>query len=112
READQKFCESLILSRMKRLRENESVEAAKQKVLEDLNKCLGEYKSKYYEAKEEFESVKNEFEKFMEDYEKEIKNLNEKKEYIDNQEKNTLDKIGLQGNTLVQFLSSIRAFAK
>lgn len=112
READKKYYESVILSRMERVREERNDEAAQQEVMKVLNDCFSEYKSKYEKAMKELENMNNDFYKQKEDIQKQIKNLYDKADKIDKQEVNTHNTIGLHGNTLIKCLVSIRTFAE
>jgi uncharacterized coiled-coil protein SlyX len=97
---------------MARIRENQNDEAAKQRVMNDLNVCLSEHTSNYEKATAELQDCKRTLPKKMKSLQDQIDNLHNKIKEIDKKEIDTGKMIGHQGNTLIQCLIEVRTFAK
>jgi prefoldin subunit 5 len=97
---------------MKRVQANENDEAAKQRVIKDLNVSLGELTSNYEKAIAELQDCKRTLPEKMKVLQDQIDILHKKIQEIDKTEINTSNMVGHQGNTLIQCLIAVRAFSK
>jgi predicted nucleic acid-binding Zn-ribbon protein len=112
RETEKNYYESIISSRMARIRGNENDEAAKQRAANKLNENLSNFKSKYQTAMIQLEECKNVFPSKMASIQKQIDTLHERLVDTDKKEVDIINQVGHQGSTLIQCLIEVRTFAK
>ncbi|CAF1501103.1 unnamed protein product [Didymodactylos carnosus] len=112
REGEKNYYESIVLSRMARIRENQNDEAAKQRVMSDLNISLSEHTSKYMKATTELQDCKNALPANIASLQQQIDILHQRIVDLDKKEIDIGNKVGHQGNTLIQCLIEVRTFAK
>lgn len=111
-DVEKKYYESLIVSRMARIRENQDQEAAKEKVTNDLEQCLSDYKAKYETIVQELQECEKVLPEKMSAIEREINALNDRLIDIDKESTGAMNTIGQYGNTLVQCLTDVKILAK
>jgi prefoldin subunit 5 len=97
---------------MARIRDNQNDEAAKQRVMNDLNLSLSEHKSKYEKAMTELQECKNALPAKIASLQQQIDILHQRIVDLDQKEIDVGSKVGHQGNTLIQCLIEVRTFAK
>ncbi|CAF1080857.1 unnamed protein product [Adineta steineri] len=112
RETDKHYYESIVLSRMARIRENQNDEAAKQRAIDDLNVSLSGHTSKYEQAKTDLENCKNALPAKIASLQQQIDVLHQRIVDLDKKEIDVGNKVGHHGNTLIQCLIEVRTFAK
>ena len=109
---EKNYYESLLLSRVARIRQNTEEEGAKEKVSKDLEECLSENKGKYAALLEELKHCEASLAGQVAEIQREIDSLNAKLVNIDKNEDDAATNIGHHGNTLIQCLTEIRILAK
>jgi len=97
---------------MARLKENQTEEVAKEKVTQDLEQCISDYKAKYITLLREYQECEKVLPEKMSSIQREINSLNDRLIDIDKESNNAMDTIGHHGNTLVQCLTEVRTLAK
>ena len=112
REAEKNYYESIVLSRMARIRANQNDEVAKQRVLNDLNTSLSGHKTKYGQAMTELQDCKNVLPAKIASIQQQIDILHKRIVDLDKKEIDVGNKVGHHGNTLIQCLVEVRTFAK
>lgn len=112
RETEKNYYESIISSRMARIKGNENDETAKQKVATDLHQTVSDYQSKYKTAVTELDECQKAFPSKMASIQKQIDELHQRLVDIDKTAKDVTNQVGLHGNTLIQCLIEVRTFAK
>jgi len=112
RDVEKNYYESIVLSRMARIRENQDQEAAKEKVNNDLEQCLSDYKAKYESIVQELQECERVLPEKMSAIQREINALNDRLIDIDKESTGATNTIGQYGNTLVQCLTDVRILAK
>lgn len=99
-------------SRIERIKSSEADDKAKAEAMEDLKKKLAEYKSTLETAKADLEKFSENLPKAMQEIEDNIDQLKKKKDNLQKGEDETIETIGLQGDTLISCLIQVRTFAK
>jgi chromosome segregation ATPase len=112
REIEKNYYESMVLSRMARIKENQDQEVAKEKVATDLEQCLSDYKAKYESIVRELQECEKVLPEKMATIQREINSLNDRLIDIDKDATVATDSIGHHGNTLIQCLTEVRILAK
>ena len=112
RETERTYYESVVLSRMARMKENLDQEVAKEKVAEDLENCLGKYKGEYERLVQEIREYEKTLDGKMGKIQREIDSLNKRLIEIDQGACDARNTIGHSGDTLVQCLVEVRSLAK
>jgi chromosome segregation ATPase len=97
---------------MARIRENQDQEAAKEKVNNDLEQCLSDYKAKYESICRELQEYEKVLPEKMAAIQREINSLNDRLIDIDKGATDATNAFGQHGNTLVQCLTDVRTLAK
>lgn len=97
---------------MARVRENQNEEIAKEKVKNDLEQSLCEYKAKYQTVLQELQDLEKTLPDKMAAINREITSLNERLIDIDKEVTDATNLYGHHGDTLVQCLTEVRTLAK
>lgn len=98
-------------SRADRIRESENNEAAREKILSELNNDLAELRAKYEEARLTVEDLVKEYPAKVKKISDQIAQIEEKLQKINEAENTLVNQMGLQGNNLLQCLIQVRVFA-
>ena len=97
---------------MDRIKQIANEKDAKQKINEALAKDLSELKFNYNATLTELKHIKQVMNETINNTQEQIDQINEKIKEIDQAEKNITGMTGLSGQTLIQCLASVRAFAQ
>ncbi|CAF3522649.1 unnamed protein product [Rotaria socialis] len=112
RVVEKNYYESMVLSRMSRIREHQKQEMAEESVLNDLERCLSDYKAKYKIIVNELEEYEKLLPIKIAESEREIIRLNELLIDIDKGVTDATNIYGHHGDTLVRCLAEIKCLAK
>ncbi|CAF3947453.1 unnamed protein product [Rotaria magnacalcarata] len=112
RVVEKNYYESLVLSRMLRIREHQKNETAEESVLHDLEQCLSEYKAKYKIIVKELEEYEKVLPDKMAETRREIIRLNERLIDINKEVIDAKNMYGHHGDTLVRCLVEVKCLAK
>lgn len=97
---------------MERIKSSEADDKAKTEALDQLKDQLAKYKSALETSKADLMKFEENLPKVMQDIEDNIDQLKEKKDKLQKGEDQTIDTIGLQGDTLIDCLIQVRTFGK
>ncbi|XP_054152702.1 uncharacterized protein LOC128951479 [Oppia nitens] len=112
KESDLKHYENAIRVHADQLKVNQDIETGKQLAMEKLSKYKADYEKQLNEAVIQLQQLNADLPNQAEKIDKQINKLYEEIDDIDRDALEAYSKYGLQGNTLVDCLISVRTFAK